>query len=483
MSTGSILLRRGPTADRLAFCPLEGEIIYDTQLKRLYVGDSITYGGNNVVSDVIVNPDGLPLVLPISILAYNTISGVQLGNNLSSLTLGSGLLGASYNGSAAITASVDSASVNTANKIVVRDGLGNFAAGTITASLSGNASTATKLAASVTINSVSFDGSSNITVTANAGTLTGTTINSSVVSSSLTSVGTLTNLTVTNAITGSINGNAGTVTNGVYITGMYADPTWITSLSETKVLPAQTNNTGRYLTTNGISSSWVSPASVGFPSLVGNTGKYLTNDGTTVSWGTISSTASSITVTPTGNVASTTVQAAIAELDTEKAPIASPTLTGHPTIEGVTSTGATGTGKLIFDTSPSIASPTFTGTTTLQQTIEKFVSPSIFSNAVTLDFSTGAIFSLSSNSSNITANFTNVPTAAGQTMTVTLIISQGSNAYIPSVVTINSVSQTIKWLSGLTPAGYANKTDFVSFVFICTATSTYTVTGSLSTYG
>ena len=163
--------------------------------------------------------------------------------------------------------------------------------------------------------------------------------------------------------------------------------------------------------------------------------------------------------------------------------IASPTLTGHPTIEGVTSTGATGTGKLIFDTSPSIASPTFTGTTTLQQTIEKFVSPSIFSNAVTLDFSTGAIFSLSSNSSNITANFTNVPTAAGQTMTVTLIISQGSNAYIPSVVTINSVSQTIKWLSGLTPAGYANKTDFVSFVFICTATSTYTVTGSLSTYG
>lgn len=36
---------------------------------------------------------------------------------------------------------------------------------------------------------------------------------------------------------------------------------------------------------------------------------------------------------------------------------ASPTITGHPTIEGVTATGATGTGKMVFD-----ASPTLTGT-------------------------------------------------------------------------------------------------------------------------
>jgi hypothetical protein len=40
----------------------------------------------------------------------------------------------------------------------------------------------------------------------------------------------------------------------------------------------------------------------------------------------------------------------------------SPTFTGHPTIEGVTSTGATGTGKLVYDTSPTISNPTFTGT-------------------------------------------------------------------------------------------------------------------------
>jgi hypothetical protein len=38
-----------------------------------------------------------------------------------------------------------------------------------------------------------------------------------------------------------------------------------------------------------------------------------------------------------------------------------PTITGHPTIEGVTSTGAQGTGKFVFDTSPTITTPTISG--------------------------------------------------------------------------------------------------------------------------
>jgi len=45
--TGSILLRRGPTADRLAFVPLDGEIIYDSELRQVFVGDGATYGGRS----------------------------------------------------------------------------------------------------------------------------------------------------------------------------------------------------------------------------------------------------------------------------------------------------------------------------------------------------------------------------------------------------------------------------------------------------
>jgi len=37
-----------------------------------------------------------------------------------------------------------------------------------------------------------------------------------------------------------------------------------------------------------------------------------------------------------------------------------PTITGHPTVEGVTSTGATGTGKFVFDTTPTLGSPILT---------------------------------------------------------------------------------------------------------------------------
>jgi len=61
---------------------------------------------------------------------------------------------------------------------------------------------------------------------------------------------------VTGNVTGDVSGNAGTVTNGVYTSGSYADPSWLTSLAETKVLPVQTSNSGKYLSTNGTSTSW-----------------------------------------------------------------------------------------------------------------------------------------------------------------------------------------------------------------------------------
>ena len=58
------------------------------------------------------------------------------------------------------------------------------------------AGTAATLAKARSINGVSFNGSSAITVTAAAGTLTGNTLASGVTASSLTSVGTLSSLTL-----------------------------------------------------------------------------------------------------------------------------------------------------------------------------------------------------------------------------------------------------------------------------------------------
>lgn len=42
----ALLLRRGLEADRLNFTPEEGELIYVTDTKLLYIGDGVTAGGN-----------------------------------------------------------------------------------------------------------------------------------------------------------------------------------------------------------------------------------------------------------------------------------------------------------------------------------------------------------------------------------------------------------------------------------------------------
>jgi hypothetical protein len=99
-------------------------------------------------------------------LANSTISGVALGSNLATLTMGvsgTGLSGSqTYNGSGAATFTVTSnaTSANTASTIVARDGSGNFTAGTITAALSGNATTATTAGALTSMNISQFTNNS-----------------------------------------------------------------------------------------------------------------------------------------------------------------------------------------------------------------------------------------------------------------------------------------------------------------------------------
>jgi hypothetical protein len=73
------------------------------------------------------------------------------------------------------------------------------------ATTAGSAGSAATLTTARNINGVSFNGSSDITVTAAAGTVTGNTLNSTVVNSNLTSVGSLTDLEVTGDVTANSN--------------------------------------------------------------------------------------------------------------------------------------------------------------------------------------------------------------------------------------------------------------------------------------
>lgn len=113
----------------------------------------IAYQTGAGATDFITAASGTNYVLNFNGSAFNwvsgAISGVPLGSNLYQLTAGSYLTwsaGTTYDGSAAATLAVDATSANTVSKVVARDGSGNFSAGTITAALTGNASTATSIA-------------------------------------------------------------------------------------------------------------------------------------------------------------------------------------------------------------------------------------------------------------------------------------------------------------------------------------------------
>jgi hypothetical protein len=111
-----------------------------TVTNGVYTTDTATVT-NNMLAGSIANAK----------LANSTISGIALGSTLAALSPGNYLTGTGYDGSTVRTFAVDATTTNTALKVVARDASGNFAAGTITANLTGTASTATNLAAATSI--------------------------------------------------------------------------------------------------------------------------------------------------------------------------------------------------------------------------------------------------------------------------------------------------------------------------------------------
>ena len=113
------------------------------------------------------------------------------------------------------------------------------------------------------------------------------------------------------------------------------------------------------------------------------------------------------------------------------------TISGHPTIEGVTSTGATGTGKLVFDNAPTFSGTVTTSTLTVKD-VRDTVYAATFASTFTPDGANGALQNVTL-TGGITINAFANP-VAGQT--VTLILTQGgSGSY--------ALTSTMKFAGGL----------------------------------
>jgi hypothetical protein len=159
-------------------------------------------------------------------------------------------------------------------------------------------------------------------------------------------------------------------------------------------------------------------------------------------------------------------------------------LTGSILAASITTSSLTTLGTLLGLTVQ--GTTTLQGITTLQQTPEVYTNLAVSSSTVIHDCSVGAIFVVNSSTSNWTANFTNVSTATSRVISVAVLIDQGAIPYIPQSVQINNSPQTLNWQGNVIPTGNANRKDLVNFTFVSpasTGTSSYTVLGSLASYG
>lgn len=232
------------------------------------------------------------------------------------------------------------------------------------ASTSGNVATATALQTARTINGVSFDGTTNITITAAAGTLTGITLNSTVTASSLTSfgasiaLGTPASGNLANCTFPTLNQN----TSGTSVNITASSNTTLTSLAN--LVTIGTVTTGVWngsLITGTFGGTGVNNGS----STITLAGNFITSGAFSI---TLTSTATtSVTLPTSGTLVNTSVttlaslaitESQVTNLTTDlatKAPLASPAFTGTATGIGlpvyaqVTGSNFTTTGQTLVD--------------------------------------------------------------------------------------------------------------------------------------
>ena len=148
---------------------------------ELYVmntSGTITFGTTGIsftqISSAQIYSAGAGLSLVGTTFSADVTLGTHTtGNYVASITNGSYITGGdSGSEGAGLTLAVDATNLNTASKVVARDSNGDFSAGSITATLLGNATTATawqsartlSLTGDVTGSATGIDGSGNITV-------------------------------------------------------------------------------------------------------------------------------------------------------------------------------------------------------------------------------------------------------------------------------------------------------------------------------
>ena len=166
---------------------------------------------------------------------------------------------------------------------------------------------------------------------------------------------------------------------------------------------------------------------------------------------------------------------------------------------GILATGANVTGDLVFTTGKLGLGVTpntllhVQGTTTIQEVIEKVnVSATALTANLNFDILNQPILFLTTNATaNGTVNLRGNSTIAvdtllrtGQSITVSLLVTNGALPYRANVVQVDGITQNARWAGGSEPInGNAFAIDLYSYTIIKTGTGTFTVLASQQRYG
>lgn len=122
--------------------------------------------------------------------------------------------------------------------------------------------------------------------------------------------------------------------------------------------------------------------------------------------------------------------------------------------------------QLVYNSSLNIT-PTFIQSVLpleVNRTIQTFSTLTTFStNSFTFDWSQNSVWTLSSLSTNFTANFINLPTVENKSYVVLLNLLQSDYPYFTSTLQVNNSTVAIKWANGVVPTPAANKVEIESF--------------------
>jgi hypothetical protein len=218
------------------------------------------------------------------------------------------------------------------------------------------------------------------------------------------------------------------------------------------------------------------------PSQASANGKYLKSNGTDTSWDQIDLGTSDITGTlavANGGTGATSATGTGNVVLASSPTLATPTLT-TPTMTNGTSTGL------------ALSTPTFSTYGSIKALFETAtVTGSAPSSTTNFDVVTQAVQYYTSNAStNFTLNIRgdgsttlNSILSTGQSVTCTLLVTNGGTAYYPTTIQVDGSSVTPKWANGVAPAaGNTSSVDIYSFVVVKTASATYTVFASQSKF-